>query len=183
MRARMALKQASIACDIVEISLRDKPPEMLAISPKGTVPVLLLSDGTVIDESRNIMDWALNQFDPDNWLVHDISLIKDNDSWFKHALDRYKYPARYPQEDCTGAQETVLKFLTLLNDRLIETQFLSQDFVTLSDIAIFPFIRQAVNTDKDWFLSLPLSKLQKWLDYCLNMSIFTHIMNKNLTNI
>jgi glutathione S-transferase len=183
MRARMALKQANIACDIIDISLKQKPQELLTASPKGTVPVLILKDGTIIDESLDIMNWALHQNDPDNWLGYDISLIHENDSWFKHALDCYKYPMRYPYTDCTKSRSQVEKFFIILNQHLLNKQFLSSHHITFSDIAIFPFIRQAANHDKAWFLSLPYANLQQWLDNCLNFSVFNFIFNKNLQKI
>jgi len=180
MRARMALKQAHIVCEIIDISFKDKPQEMLDISPKGTVPVLKLNNNTVIDESLDIMYWALRQNDHENWLGFDISLIQDNDLWFKKALDRYKYPNRFPDQDCSGAQADVLNFFNMLNDRLCNTLFLSADHSTLSDIAIFPFIRQASHVNRPWFESLPLTALQKWLDYHLHSALFLHIFDKNI---
>lgn len=179
MRARMALFYAQIEFQIIEIELKNKPAEMLAYSPKGTVPVLITDQEQVIDESLEIMQWALKQNDPDDWLWADLSLIQDNDTWFKKALDRYKYPSRYPDEDCSHARDTVLKFFEQLDKILKTSKYLACDTKTMIDIAIFPFIRQAANTDRQWFDALPLAALQNWLSGLLEMPLFLKIMQKN----
>lgn len=183
MRARMALYYAGIQCEIREITLRDKPPEMLALSPKGTVPVLKLSCGTIIDESLDIMRWALNQNDPDTWLCDtnrtDIdALINQNDTVFKNALDRYKYPSRYPDENCTHARTIGLQILQDLDKRLSANNMLFGTHIGLADSAIFPFIRQFAFTDTDWFNGLNVPYLQKWLNEHLESSLFIAIMKK-----
>jgi len=183
MRGRMGLYQAGISVVLREIILRDKPACMLKASPKGTVPVLVLPDGSVIDESLDILFWALRQNDPDNWLGGDKTetdfLIKRNDGDFKDALDRYKYPSRYPDEDCAGARAICENVFQDLNDRLTQQIFLNGNHITVADIAIFPFIRQCAHVDKDWFNALPLPYLQRWLEDRLQSPLFKAIMKKH----
>jgi len=181
MRARMALFISQTSVMIEDILLRDKPEKMLELSPKGTVPVLQLETGEVLDESLDIMYWALKNNDPENWLdfPSDImTLIDENDGDFKKALDRYKYPVRYPDEDCSGAKERCEEFLNKLNDILSKTYFLASDYKTMVDITIFPFIRQCANTDRAWFDALDMPYLQKWLEHHLESEIFLKIMEK-----
>lgn len=183
MRARMGLYSAQIPHEHREIILKDKPKEMLEASPKGTVPVLITKDGKVIDESLDIMLWALSQNDREQWIKENsrndiFDLIKRNDGPFKHALDRYKYPNRYPDEDCTNAREDGLKILEDLNKRIETNNALSGNKTTLADIAIFPFIRQFAHVDRDWFYALPLPHLQKWLQEHLTSELFKKTMIK-----
>lgn len=179
----MALYYAGVQCELREIVLRDKPLHMLDISPKGTVPVLLLPTGQVIDESLDIMQWALSEDDPDRWLPYlhrsDIyTLIERNDGAFKAALDRYKYPNRFPDEDCSGARDKGLKILEDLNARVAANGALSGENMTLADIAIFPFIRQFANVDRDWFDALPMLPLQAWLTTHCESDLFAAVMEK-----
>lgn len=182
MRARLALDVAGVKCRLREVVLRDKPEEMLEISPKGTVPVLQLSDGTVLDESRDVMLWALGRNDPEGWLNVDMeaatALIDECDGPFKHALDRYKYPNRYDLPDGLQHREQGAAFLRTLNDRLSATQHLEKDAFRLTDAAIFPFIRQFANTDRTWFDSQPIPHVQRWLSARLESPRFTRIMKK-----
>ncbi len=182
MRARLALYYAGIKLELREIVLRDKPAPMLEISPKGTVPVLQLADGSVIEESMDIMRFALSQNDPDGWLDYDTkqgdTLIAQNDTSFKAALDRYKYPARYPDEDCSNARENCEAFITALDARLKLHQYLCADQITLPDSAIFPFIRQCAHVDRQWFEALPTPHVQKWLSAHLAGARFKSIMDK-----
>jgi glutathione S-transferase len=165
MRARMGLVMAGVSFDIIEVDLKNKPPHMIEISPKGTVPVLSTSNTQVIDESLDIIKWA--GFDDLN-----MNLISQNDGAFKHALDRYKYPARYVDEDCSGARDQGEAFLKVLND------YVSIDKTTITDICIFPFIRQFSNVDREWFDGLPYLNLQKWLAYHIDSDLFKTIMDK-----
>lgn len=193
MRARMALYSAGIQVEIIEVALKEKPSEMLALSPKGTVPVLQLEDGQVLDESLAIMDWALGQNDPDNWMPETISndaqelcreLITGNDGAFKNALDRYKYPQRYPDEDCSKARDDGTEFLLKLNALLTTQPYLLGADVSYADIAIFPFVRQFANTDFDWFQNNDsLITLQRWLGNLVNSLLFKSIMEKHRTRL
>ncbi|MEM6475109.1 MAG: glutathione S-transferase [Pseudomonadota bacterium] len=186
MRARMALWVAGIAVELREVKLADKPPELAEASPKATVPVLVLPDGEVIDESIAIMRWALAQSDPEGWLAGDeAALIEHNDGPFKHHLDRYKYPTRYPGE--TGGDEGTFRFdhrtqgLTVLQEldaRLGGAKQLCGDERTLTDVALFPFIRQFANTDRAWFDAQGLPHLLPWLEGHLASDLFLDVMGK-----
>lgn len=179
MRARIALLASGVPCHIREIVLRAKPEEMIAASPKGTVPVLVLADGTVIDESIDIMRWALRQNDPEGWLAgDDRDLIEANDGPFKHHLDRYKYPHRY-NSDALPHREAALSFLMRLDARLATQENLCGDTPTLADFALFPFIRQFAGVDAAWFAAQPLPRLQSWLDRHLASDLFREIMTKH----
>jgi glutathione S-transferase len=184
MRARMALKLADIEVETREISLRDKPAHMLQISPKATVPVLVLADGNVIEESIDIMLFALNN----HALVTNIhadnrALILENDTSFKQALDGYKYPERYPIKTQTQHRADGEFFLQKLENLLSEHTCLLQDSPSLADIAIFPFIRQFAAVDPSWFENSPYPKLRIWLDSWINSDLFKSIMTKNPTFI
>ena len=182
MRARMALVSAGVQCDVIEVDFKDKPDHLLEISPKGTVPVLQTIDGQVIEESLDVMRWALSNSDPEGWLDCDLDdafdLINYNDGDFKKALDRYKYPNRYPDEDCSGARNMGEVFLTQLNERLNAHNYLMGDNLTITDVAIFPFIRQFANTDREWFDALDLKPLQGWLQQRLESELFQKIVKK-----
>jgi glutathione S-transferase len=182
MRARMALVSAGVQCKVHEIVLRDKPPHMIEISPKGTVPVLQMAGGQVIDESLDIMLWALKLNDPQGWLAHDDNEVNDlitrNDGVFKAALDRYKYPDRFEGEDCSDAREQGVDILAGLNARLKNNKNLCGDTVSMLDIAIFPFIRQFANIDRKWFDALDLKPLQGWLAEHLESDVFQSIFKK-----
>lgn len=183
MRARMALVVAGIQCQVHEVDFKNKPLEMLSLSPKGTVPVLHTFEGQVIDESLDIMKWALGQNDPLNFFEnYDENLIDRNDNKFKLALDRYKYPMRFPDEDCTKAREQGLNFLLELNHTLSSQKNLKSDNGTINDIAIFPFVRQFVNVDKTWFEMQELLYLKRWLVEHLNSELFKKIIQKQKDN-
>jgi glutathione S-transferase len=181
MRARMAIAVSGVEVEHREILLRDKPAEMLAASPKGTVPVLVLPDGDVIDESLDVMRWALAQSDPENWLGGvDNALIATNDGPFKADLDRYKYPTRFGLADTFKPRELAMMHLTALNDRLSVQACLTGDTRAFTDIALFPFMRQFANTDREWFDTLPLPSLQKWLEGLIASDLFETVMVKHL---
>lgn len=184
MRARVALAKAEISVEMREILLRSKPAEMLACSPKGTVPVLLLESGDILDESLDVMHWALENHDPDGWLEADPALtqalIAQNDGEFKYFLDRYKYHDRFPEkpkEDWRAGGEL---FLQRLESQLQQNggHGLLADRWTLADIAILPFIRQFRGADSVWFDQANYPALQQWLDRFLNAKDFLRIMKK-----
>ena len=182
-RARMALAVSHLAVELREVDLKRKPPEMIDISPKATVPVLKLVSGEVIDESLEIIDWALTISDPDHWLLHgQISsshdLILLNDGEFKKCLDHYKYADRFPESPIEHYRKIASDFPSMLNDLLHETNFLVSDQPSLVDIAIFPFIRQFAFVDKQWFDETAWSHLQQWLEYFLNSQLFLTVMKK-----
>ncbi|WP_301751294.1 glutathione S-transferase [uncultured Erythrobacter sp.] len=179
MRARMALWVAGITVELREVKLAAKPPELITASPKGTVPVLVLPDGTVIDQSLAIMRWALAQSDPEGWLTSDDArLIAANDGPFKHHLDRAKYPGRYEEDGVTDHRAAALALLAPLEARLADAPWLCGETRTLTDIALFPFIRQFAAIDPDWFASQPLPRLQQWLGQLLTSDLFASIMPK-----
>lgn len=181
MRARLALYASGITCELREVVLRDKPDEMLEISPKATVPVLHLQDGKVIDESRDIMIWALEQNDPNDWskYVEQMKeLVKINDFEFKQHLDKYKYSSRNPELSKEQHRENGNFFLNLLNEKLKQDKFLAGNDHTIIDLSVFPFIRQFAFVDKDYFDLLPYHHLQKWLEWHLECDLFKSIMTK-----
>lgn len=182
MRARMALYCSGIEVEIREISLKEKPRHMLAVSPKGTVPVLVLNDGRVIDQSLDIMLWALKQRDVDDWLnvnmPQAIALIEVNDGMFKQSLDRYKYAIRFPEHPAQYYRSEGEQFLQQLESQLARQKFLMCDRPSFADIAIFPFIRQFAAVDETWFQTSAYSQLKNWLQYWLNSDLFAQIMVK-----
>ncbi len=181
MRARLALAASETQVEHREVLLRDKPAQMLAASPKGTVPVLVLPDGHVIAESLDIMRWSLDRNDPRGWLAPGeamFELVAINDGPFKAALDRYKYPNRYPDEDALENRARGLEILTGLEARLARSPCLCGAEMSLADAAIFPFVRQFAHTDREWFAQQALPHLQAWLAAHLASAIFTGVMQK-----
>jgi glutathione S-transferase len=182
-RARMALAVSGTAYEAREVSLRDKPPELIAASPKATVPVLVLPDGQVIDESLAIMRWALTLRDPAGWLSgENEDLIEINDGPFKLALDRYKYPKRFGPADKNENRTLGLTFLERLDQTIAARGFLGGTQPALADYAIFPFIRQFAATDQGWFASLPLPHLQRWLAAQCESSLFAGVMERKVSS-
>lgn len=180
MRARMALIISSVRVEHREIVLRNKPVEMLAASAKGTVPIIVLADGQVIEESIDIMRWALGQDDPENWLpTYDQDLIAANDGPFKAQLDRYKYPARYDLNDGIKARDGALPHLQMLDRKLASGGYLNGTQRGFNDIALFPFIRQFANIDPIWFDALPLPSLAAWLANMIGSHLFGAAMVKH----
>lgn len=183
MRARLGLLFANIEVELREIILKNKPPEMLAISPKGTVPVLQLPDGTVIEESREIMRWALGHNDPQGLLDKKVleqagALIDKNDNEFKYWLDRYKYADRYPERTQAEYREQGEMFLQALESLLTKNTYLLAERVSIADIGIMPFVRQFAHVDRETFYSLPYPNLQRWLQYWLEHPLFVQAMTK-----
>nr|WP_257626683.1 glutathione S-transferase [Pseudomonas sp. Xaverov 83] len=181
MRARMALRYSGAAVQIIEVSLKAKPAEMLVLSPKGTVPVLSV-DGRVIDESLAIMRWALAQNDPEGWLLGDDeatqALIDENDQGFKHQLNRYKYAERYPEQPMEHYRAEGEVFLSKLEELLAEREYLLAGHLSLADVALAPFVRQFAHVDREWFGRAPYPRLQAWLQRFLESPLFIAIMAK-----
>ncbi len=182
-RSRLALYQAGIDYESIEISLKDKPSDFLALSPKGTVPVLVQSDGKVIEESLEIMLWALNISDPEHWILkgNDLSqkLIFENDFHFKKNLDKYKYADRFPEHSKEYYRSQCEIFLNVLDEKLKFKLYLIEDRISLADIAIFPFVRQFFLVDENWFLDSKYDALKKWLRGLIDSHIFKEVMKKN----
>ncbi|WP_223520774.1 glutathione S-transferase [Pseudomonas sp. GL-B-19] len=185
MRARMALRYSGVPVNIVEVSLKAKPAEMLALSSKGTVPVLS-ADGRVIDESLAIMQWALAQNDPQDWLLKDdpagqariAALIESNDQTFKVHLNRYKYAERYPEQPMEVYRADGEVFLRQLDELLEGRDYLLAAHPSLADIALMPFVRQFAHVDREWFAQTPYVRLQGWLQRFLESDLFTGVMKK-----
>ena len=187
MRARLAIVLAELKVELREIVLKNKPAQMLAISPKGTVPVLELveTDGSsrrVIEESRDILQWALEQHDPQ--AVLDVepasaqALIEQNDNEFKHWLDRYKYSDRYPELSQLEYRERGELFLQVLETLLAKHRYLLGDTISSADIGIMPFVRQFAHVDQEVFYQLPYPHLQQWLRDWLQHPAFQQVMVK-----
>lgn len=214
-RARMALVYAEITYELREVSLKNKPQEMLNISPKGTTPVMQIFKGIgdspqsslILEESLDIMNWAVQQNDPQNWknlseesLAISKNLITTNDRDFKQALDRYKYPNRFPEQSPEFYRQQAEVFLQVLelqlqqhkisefentalnlkysNSEQEKNNFLICDRQTLADVAIFPFVRQLAYVDIEWFSSSPYIHLQQWLKWHETSSLFELVMQK-----
>ena len=182
-RARMALRYADVTFEHREILLSNKPRAMLLASAKGTVPVLLLPDGSVIDESVDIMRWALARQDPDHWwrkehVTTTLALVNENDFEFKVHLDHYKYADRFPARPPSHYRSEAEKFLLQLERNLGLHRYLLADQPGFSDVAIFPFIRQFAFVDKPWFDQAPYPNLQHWLQSFLDSDLFLSVMTK-----
>ncbi|CRM06412.1 glutathione S-transferase [Pseudomonas sp. 52 E 6] len=181
MRARLALRYCGVPVRIIEVSLKAKPAEMLALSPKGTVPVLSVN-GVVIDESLAIMQWALAQHDPDDWLLQGdpavLALIAENDVGFKYHLNRYKYAERYPEQPMEHYRAEGEVFLRTLEGLLANREYLFADHPSLADMALAPFVRQFAHVDREWFAGAPYPRLQQWLEHFLQSPLFIAVMAK-----
>ena len=183
MRARLGILFAELQVELREITLKNKPPQMLAISPKGTVPVLQLLDGTVIEESREIVTWALAQRDSQELLNAEVlhqanALIDKNDNEFKYWLDRYKYADRHLEMSQIEYRQQGEVFLQLLEELLTKNSYLLGESITIADIGIMPFVRQFANVNRDVFYSLPYMNLQRWLQNWLQHPLFLQAMTK-----
>ena len=186
MRARLALAVSCQTVELREVDLTDKPVEMLLASPKGSVPVLLTSDGKVLEESLDIMLWALGQHDPAGWLAPEsggleemLALIAECDGDFKHHLDCYKYPQRYQDVDVLTHRSAGAAFLLQLDARLNTHTYLFGNQPALADMAISPFVRQFAKTDEDWFNQQPWPALRAWLESIIRSRSFALIMTKH----
>jgi glutathione S-transferase len=179
MRARMALLVSGICVNLREVALRNKPDAMVLASTKATVPVLVLPDGHVIDESLAIMRWALALNDPERWLdMGGDDVVVAIDGAFKHHLDRMKYHTRYPGTDPLEHRHAAIALLEPLEARLAGARNLFGDRPTLADIAIFPFIRQFARADNAAWANEPLPQLRGWLDRLCTSPLFTAAMAK-----
>ena len=182
MRARMALRVADIAYRAHEIVLRDKPAQMLAVSPKGTVPVLVLANGQVLEQSWDIMRWALAAKDPEGWWSRaqtegNLALLECNDGIFKYYLDRYKYPDRFNDGDRLAHRaQAVQALLAPLEARLEQSPYLGGNSPCATDLALFPFVRQFAAVEPAWFAAQALPALQQWLAQWIGSELFAVCM-------
>ncbi|MCF6320878.1 MAG: glutathione S-transferase [Rhizobiaceae bacterium] len=187
MRARLAIAVSGEGVELREILLRDKAPELLEISPKATVPVLVDRDGSLLEESLDIMLWALEKNDPLNWLKPQhgtlsemLALINQCDNQFKPHLDRYKYANRYEDVDANDERDKAGEFLWQLDKRLASNEYLFGTRSSLADMAIVTFVRQFANVDRAWFDGSDWQNLQRWLVEFLQSDRFQAIMDKYL---
>jgi glutathione S-transferase len=182
----MAIQSAQIKVEHVEVSLKEKPQSLLNYSPKATVPVVVTVDGKVLEQSRDIMHWALDQSDPDDWLLKDnplkwremSALVDSCDFDFKPLLDRYKYHDRHPEQSQAEYRQQAEFFLQKLEQRLGINRFLIDEKIRLADVAIFPFIRQFAGVDGEWFNSSRYQNLQRWLNFFVTSDLFKATMKK-----
>lgn len=180
----MALAYANIHVEEREVDLKNKPIELRQLSPKATVPVLVLENGLILDQSLDIIKWALKQSDPDKWLLKELEkksdeLIHFNDYQFKSTLDHYKYPHKAEIQDPTYYREQAKKYLHELDTLLMQHKFLLANHITFADIAIFPFIRQFYRVDEKWFIESDYTFLIHWLNSFLESPLFLHVMVKS----
>ena len=181
MRARMALVYSAIKVELREVKLSAMPQEMLNISPKATVPVMRLSDGTIFEESLDIMYWALSISDPQQWLIENAEsqeLIRQNDEDFKPLLDNYKYADRFPQKSQLEHRNLAEVFLCRLESRLLEYPFLIDDRLSITDIAIMPFVRQFAGVEPRWFAQSKFTGVRRWLIRQTESDLFNSVMHK-----
>ena len=185
MRARLALDATGFAVELREVILRDKPEEMLEASPKGTVPVLILQDGSILEESRDIMEWALQTSDREGWMnfpdeiIQQMSeLVDESDGPFKAALDAYKYGSRDDTIDTSVERGIGADFMMKLDAMLEGQLYLYGDKFSFSDGAILPFVRQFAHVDKEWFWSQEWPNVIVWLEAFLESERFKSIMSK-----
>jgi len=196
MRARLAIVVSGLHVELREVVLKNKPSELLAASPKATVPVLVLPSGEVIDESLNVMQWALGQHDPEQWLETQdsevssadmLALIAANDGAFKHSLDRYKYPHRFSAEHRDVDATTFARrhrsvgaaWLCRLEPQLVRGHLFGSR-ASLADMAVLPFVRQFAHTDATWFAAQPWPHLRAWLGAFEHSRLFASVMYKHL---
>ena len=182
-RARMTLSYAGICTKQYEVDLKNKPSELITISPKATVPVLVLENGQVIDQSLDIIKWALGQSDPEGWMTKELEkkcdeLIYLNDHHFKPILDNYKYPQKADIKDLGYYRAQAKNYLEQLNTLLMQHKYLLANHITFADVAIFPFIRQFYKVDESWFAESDYTFLTIWLNYFLNSELFLGVMTK-----
>lgn len=182
MRARLAISYAGVSVELREVVLRNKPEQLLAASAKGTVPVLVLPDGKVIDESYDIMRWAIRRAPDCDWQTlesqSDIWVTR-NDNDFKPWLDRYKYADRYPEYPENVYQQHCLEWFNTLDAQLRERGgYLLGNQMSLADAALLPFVRQCAHVNRVWFYQQELPSLQGWLDQFLESHLFQQVMRK-----
>ena len=182
MRARMGLAYSGLSYEHREISLKDRPQSLYDISSKGTVPVLQLENGHVIDESIDIIKWALAQNDPKDWYQYQKEdqdrLVEMNDNEFKKRLDKYKYHVRFPDNALEDYRNDIAKNLELYDERLLSSRYMVGEKIQLADIALMPFIRQCAHVDLFWF-NENFENLSKWLTSFKESKLFISIMTKH----
>ncbi|MBY0467184.1 MAG: glutathione S-transferase [Burkholderiales bacterium] len=184
-RARLALAQAGVAVHTVEVDLKHKPADLLAVSPEATVPVLVQPNGQVLTQSLDIMRWALAQHDPAGWLLsrqseRDEMLIKTTDTAFKHWLDRYKYAERHPDQPREHYRQQAVSCLMAPLEQALSADgpWLGGAQPVLADAAICPFVRQFAAVEPAWWASSPFPATRAWLHSWLASDLFAGVMRK-----
>ena len=180
-RSRMALAAANRVVELREVLLKDKPADLTAISPKATVPVLVLPDGQILEESLDIIDWALNQSDPLNWTRGDVGAtdwIQRCDGELKTWLDRYKYADRFPEASAEHYRQQAAQILRRMENAFEAHRWLGGSSASVADIAVFPFVRQFAAVDPQWWAQAPYPKVRAWLTYWLDSALFASVMEK-----
>lgn len=184
MRARLALRLANLDVEMIEVDLKNKPKDLFTYSEKGTVPVLVLTDGEVIDESLDILRWVFKHHHPEQWLHIGQRGIETGERMLKHlpifieALNRYKYASRYEAVDLAAEEAVLLDFFQQWNTLLTNRQYLCEDYVTWYDIALLPFVRQANIANDQWLQDPGYQKLADWFNKWINSEDFQAIMQK-----
>ena len=182
MRTRLALLYCACGVELREVVLRDKPAQLVDASAKATVPVLVLPDGGVIDESLDVMLWAVKKGENTDLLLVNreaqLALIACCDRQFKPLLDKYKYFQRFPDMSQTDYREAAVDLLSLWDGRLADQPYLFGEAISLADLAIFPFVRQFAHVDRAWFFDNELIHLQRWLNDWLESALFQQVMQK-----
>ncbi|WP_445946635.1 glutathione S-transferase [Shewanella sp.] len=187
MRARLAIYAAKQQVQLRDLVLSNKPAEMLAVSPKGTVPVLVTASNQVIDESLAIMQWAFSQSDPDDYLdskapnalAEMLAVIEIFDHEFKGHLEKYRCSKRYHEPSLITDRQQCERYLTDLELRLCQHQYLISDKPSLVDLALMPFIRQFARVERQWYLQAPYPKLRHWLNGYLQSRMFSKVMEQH----
>lgn len=186
MRAHMGLKISGVKIELREVELKQMPAEILTITGKATVPVLILNDNNVIDESWDVLKWALLKNDPDNWLgdnqkfvMQAEMLVETNDFSFKNDLDHYKYADRYPEHSVLYYRQVCEDFIEELEQMLSAHSYLLANQISIADIAIFPFIRQFSLVDKNWFEQSNYTHVRTWLNALINSPLFQKVFQKH----
>jgi glutathione S-transferase len=186
-RARLAIYASGQQVHLRDLVLSDKPTEMLAVSPKGTVPVLVTLDNAVIDESLSIMQWAFSQTDPNDYLhksapnalAEMLVMIERFDTEFKGHLEQYRCSKRYHETSLIQDRQKCEPYLVDLEMRLCQHQYLMSDKPSLADLALMPFVRQFARVERQWYLQSPYPKLRQWLNGYLQSKMFTKVMSQH----
>lgn len=179
-RARLAILASGVTCELREVRLASKPEALGIASPKATVPVLVLPTGQVLEESLDIMIYALSKNDPKRWFVQAtdsaMDMITTNDTIFKAHLDRYKYPDKY-DNDAPNHRQAGLEILKYLNGQMSKQSYLGGHSPNLVDMAILPFVRQFRGVDEAWFIEQPIPHVHKWLSHLVASELFLAAMS------
>ena len=177
----MALAAANSVVELREVLLKDKPADLTAVSPKATVPVLVLPDGQILEESLDIIDWALNQSDPLHWArgrAGATDWVQRCDGELKMWLDRYKYADRFPEASAEHYRQKAEQTLQHMENAFEAHRWLGGVSASVADVAVFPFVRQFAAVEPQWWTQAPYPKVRAWLEYWLDSTLFASVMEK-----